>query len=156
VVGKCDHQIGQIVPLTTGILEHHDSIDDKETPVVDPQRIEPAPHLMKEGRRLDARPYAVGCEIGVSTEGSAAGVPQRGRALDDVRREVDFQARGEAHRSMVQRGTNEMHPSAEREYLVRLMVKHGGDAAEAAQAAGINGTYFHRLMKKHALWRSPV
>jgi transcriptional regulator with GAF, ATPase, and Fis domain len=41
--------------------------------------------------------------------------------------------------------------NAEREYLQRLMVKHGGHVAEAAQAAGINRTYFYRLLRKHAL-----
>jgi transcriptional regulator with GAF, ATPase, and Fis domain len=40
---------------------------------------------------------------------------------------------------------------AEREYLQRLMVKHGGHVAEAAQAAGINRTYFYRLLKKHSM-----
>jgi DNA-binding NtrC family response regulator len=41
--------------------------------------------------------------------------------------------------------------SAEREYLQRLLLKHGGHVAEAAQAAGINRTYFYRLLRKHSL-----
>jgi transcriptional regulator with GAF, ATPase, and Fis domain len=41
--------------------------------------------------------------------------------------------------------------NAEREYLQRLMIKHGGHVAEAAQAAGINRTYFYRLLRKHSL-----
>jgi transcriptional regulator with GAF, ATPase, and Fis domain len=41
---------------------------------------------------------------------------------------------------------------AEREYLRRLVVRHGGQVADAAQAAGLNRTYFYRLLRKHALW----
>jgi transcriptional regulator with GAF, ATPase, and Fis domain len=39
----------------------------------------------------------------------------------------------------------------EREYLRRLLVKHAGHVADAAQAAGINRTYFYRLLRKHSL-----
>jgi len=41
--------------------------------------------------------------------------------------------------------------STEREYLRRILVKHGGHVGEAAQASGVNRTYFYRLLKKHAL-----
>jgi len=32
-----------------------------------------------------------------------------------------------------------------------MLVKHGGQVAVAAEAAGINRTYFYRLLKKYAL-----
>jgi two-component system response regulator GlrR len=41
--------------------------------------------------------------------------------------------------------------TTEREYLRRVLVKHGGHVGEAAQASGLNRTYFYRLLKKHAL-----
>jgi transcriptional regulator with GAF, ATPase, and Fis domain len=41
--------------------------------------------------------------------------------------------------------------SAEREYLRRALVRHGGQIANAAEASGLNRTYFYRLLKKHAL-----
>jgi transcriptional regulator with GAF, ATPase, and Fis domain len=37
----------------------------------------------------------------------------------------------------------------EREYLKRLLARHGGNATAAAHAAGLNRTYIHRLIKKH-------
>ncbi|HEX7667888.1 MAG TPA: hypothetical protein VF407_25350, partial [Polyangiaceae bacterium] len=37
----------------------------------------------------------------------------------------------------------------EREYVKRLVLKHGGNAAAAAQAAGVDRTYIYRLLKKH-------
>ena len=40
---------------------------------------------------------------------------------------------------------------AEREYLRRLMTRHGGQVAEAAQSAGVNRTYLYRLLRKHGL-----
>ncbi len=40
---------------------------------------------------------------------------------------------------------------AEREYLRRLLVRHAGNVADAAHAAGINRTYFYRLLRKHTL-----
>ena len=40
---------------------------------------------------------------------------------------------------------------AEREYLKRALVRHGGQVANAAEASEINRTYFYRLLKKHAL-----
>jgi transcriptional regulator with GAF, ATPase, and Fis domain len=41
--------------------------------------------------------------------------------------------------------------AAEREYLRRALVRHGGQVAEAAESTGINRTYFYRLLKKYAL-----
>jgi transcriptional regulator with GAF, ATPase, and Fis domain len=41
--------------------------------------------------------------------------------------------------------------NAEREYLRRLLVRHGGQVASAVLEAGVNRTYFYRLMRKHAL-----
>jgi DNA-binding NtrC family response regulator len=41
--------------------------------------------------------------------------------------------------------------AAEREYLRRMLVKHAGQVAVAAEAAGVNRTYFYRLLKKYAL-----
>jgi transcriptional regulator with GAF, ATPase, and Fis domain len=41
--------------------------------------------------------------------------------------------------------------AAERAYLRRMLLKHGGQVAGAAEAAGINRTYFYRLLKKYAL-----
>ena len=38
----------------------------------------------------------------------------------------------------------------EREYVNRLVAKYGGNAAAAAQAAGVDRTYIYRLLKKHA------
>jgi two-component system, NtrC family, response regulator GlrR len=40
---------------------------------------------------------------------------------------------------------------AERAYLRRLLVRHGGQVADAAHAAGLNRTYFYRLLRKHGL-----
>jgi DNA-binding NtrC family response regulator len=40
---------------------------------------------------------------------------------------------------------------AEREYLRSVLVKHAGHVADASQAAGVNRTYFYRLLKKHGL-----
>ena len=41
--------------------------------------------------------------------------------------------------------------AAEREYLRRTLLRHGGQVAEAAESSGINRTYFYRLLKKYAL-----
>ena len=41
--------------------------------------------------------------------------------------------------------------AAEAEYLRRILVKHGGRVADAAQASGLNRTYFYRLLRKHSL-----
>ena len=41
--------------------------------------------------------------------------------------------------------------AAERAYLRRLLVAHGGEVAEAAERSGLNRTYLYRLLKKHAL-----
>jgi DNA-binding NtrC family response regulator len=38
---------------------------------------------------------------------------------------------------------------AERIYIERLLERHGGNVSAAAQAAGIDRTYIHRLIKKH-------
>jgi DNA-binding NtrC family response regulator len=46
---------------------------------------------------------------------------------------------------------HEFQADAEREYLQRLMIRHGGQVADAAQHAGINRTYFYRLLRKHGL-----
>jgi two-component system response regulator GlrR len=46
---------------------------------------------------------------------------------------------------------HEFQERAEREYLRRLLARHGGKAGDAAQAAGINRTYFYRLLRKHSL-----
>ncbi len=46
---------------------------------------------------------------------------------------------------------HEFQERTEREYLRRLLLRHGGKAADAAQAAGINRTYFYRLLRKHSL-----
>ena len=46
---------------------------------------------------------------------------------------------------------HEFQERAEREYLRHILVKHAGHVAEAAQAAGVNRTYFYRLLKKHGL-----
>jgi transcriptional regulator with GAF, ATPase, and Fis domain len=45
----------------------------------------------------------------------------------------------------------EFQREAEREYLRRLLVRHAGQVADAAQAAGINRTYFYRLLRKYML-----
>jgi two-component system response regulator GlrR len=45
----------------------------------------------------------------------------------------------------------EFQREAEREYLRRLLVRHAGHVADAAQAAGINRTYFYRLLRKYML-----
>jgi DNA-binding NtrC family response regulator len=41
--------------------------------------------------------------------------------------------------------------SFERDYLLGLLRLHHGNVARAAQAAGINRTSFHRLLKRHHL-----
>jgi transcriptional regulator with GAF, ATPase, and Fis domain len=41
--------------------------------------------------------------------------------------------------------------TAEEQYLRRILVKHGGRVADAAQASGLNRTYFYRLLRKHSL-----
>jgi DNA-binding NtrC family response regulator len=46
---------------------------------------------------------------------------------------------------------HEFQADAERAYLQRLMTRHGGQVADAAQRAGINRTYFYRLLRKHGL-----
>jgi DNA-binding NtrC family response regulator len=46
---------------------------------------------------------------------------------------------------------HEFQERTEREYLRRLLARHGGKAGDAAQAAGINRTYFYRLLRKHSL-----
>jgi DNA-binding NtrC family response regulator len=43
----------------------------------------------------------------------------------------------------------EFRDEAEREYLRRLIQRHGGNVTAAAQAAGIDRTYIHRLVRKH-------
>jgi transcriptional regulator with GAF, ATPase, and Fis domain len=40
---------------------------------------------------------------------------------------------------------------SEREYLRRLLLRHSGQVSEAAKEAGLNRTYFYRLLRKHAL-----
>jgi two-component system response regulator GlrR len=45
----------------------------------------------------------------------------------------------------------EFQREAEHEYLRRLLVRHAGHVADAAQAAGINRTYFYRLLRKYML-----
>ena len=37
----------------------------------------------------------------------------------------------------------------EREYVKRLLKRHGGNVTAAAQEAGIDRTYIYRLVKKH-------
>jgi len=41
--------------------------------------------------------------------------------------------------------------AGERSYLERLMAAHGGNAVQAAAAAGLNRTSIYRLLKKHGL-----
>ena len=43
----------------------------------------------------------------------------------------------------------EFRDEVEREYIGRLVKRHGGSVSAAAQAAGIDRTYIHRLVKKH-------
>ena len=43
----------------------------------------------------------------------------------------------------------EFRDEVEREYIERLVKRHGGSVSAAAQAAGIDRTYIHRLVKKH-------
>jgi transcriptional regulator with GAF, ATPase, and Fis domain len=45
----------------------------------------------------------------------------------------------------------EFQRQAEREYLRQLLVRHAGHVADAAQEAGINRTYFYRLLRKYTL-----
>ncbi len=37
------------------------------------------------------------------------------------------------------------------EYLKGLLARHGGNVTRVAEAAGIDRTYVHRLVKKHGL-----
>ena len=39
----------------------------------------------------------------------------------------------------------------EREYLQRLLERHGRNVAAAAEAAGLDRTYVYRLIRKHGL-----
>jgi two-component system, NtrC family, response regulator GlrR len=41
--------------------------------------------------------------------------------------------------------------AAERDYLARLLERHGRDIAAAAESAGLNRTYLYRLVAKHRL-----
>ncbi len=43
----------------------------------------------------------------------------------------------------------EFRDDIEREYVERLLRRHGGNVSGAAQAAGLDRTYIHRLIKKH-------
>ncbi|HVY46549.1 MAG TPA: sigma 54-dependent Fis family transcriptional regulator, partial [Minicystis sp.] len=43
----------------------------------------------------------------------------------------------------------EFRDEVEREYVERLLRRHGGNVSVAAQAAGLDRTYIHRLIKKH-------
>jgi transcriptional regulator with GAF, ATPase, and Fis domain len=43
----------------------------------------------------------------------------------------------------------EFKEELEREYLRRLLARHGGNVTAAAEAAGIDRTYVHRLVRKH-------
>jgi two-component system, NtrC family, response regulator GlrR len=43
----------------------------------------------------------------------------------------------------------EFRDDVEREYVERLLKRHGGNVSAAAQAAGIDRTYIHRLVRKH-------
>jgi transcriptional regulator with GAF, ATPase, and Fis domain len=43
----------------------------------------------------------------------------------------------------------EFRDDVEREYIERLVKRHGGSVSAAAQAAGIDRTYIHRLVRKH-------
>jgi transcriptional regulator with GAF, ATPase, and Fis domain len=43
----------------------------------------------------------------------------------------------------------EFRDDVEREYIDRLLKRHGGSVSAAAQAAGIDRTYIHRLVRKH-------
>jgi DNA-binding NtrC family response regulator len=46
---------------------------------------------------------------------------------------------------------HDFQSAAEREYLRRALARHEGQVADAAEASGINRTYFYRLLKKYAL-----
>jgi two-component system, NtrC family, response regulator GlrR len=46
---------------------------------------------------------------------------------------------------------HDFQSAAEREYLRRALARHDGQVADAAEASGINRTYFYRLLKKYAL-----
>jgi transcriptional regulator of acetoin/glycerol metabolism len=41
--------------------------------------------------------------------------------------------------------------AGEREYLRRLLERHGGNVAHAAAEAGVDRTYVYRLMRRYGL-----
>ena len=51
--------------------------------------------------------------------------------------------------AVFERPYREFRDEVEREYIERLVKRHGGSVSAAAQAAGIDRTYIHRLVKKH-------
>jgi DNA-binding NtrC family response regulator len=57
----------------------------------------------------------------------------------------------DASAAMIQGTFHEFQEASERDYLRAILVKHEGHVADAAQAAGVNRTYFYRLLKKHGL-----
>jgi len=85
-----------------------------------------------ERARLLGRPHAD--DLGALSE-EAGGFPRPG-----AEGELPFEARFQ-----------DFQCAAEREYLRRTLARHGGQVADAAEAAGINRTYFYRLLKKYAL-----
>ena len=88
---------------------------------------------VREVRNLVERASLLGREAALGLEESSSGGA-------DVRGEVPYEA-----------PFHQFQRQAEREYLRRLLLRHGGGATAAAQAAGINRTYLYRLLRKHSL-----
>jgi transcriptional regulator with GAF, ATPase, and Fis domain len=87
---------------------------------------------VREVRNLVERASVLGQEVALGLEEPASGAGEPG--------EVPYEA-----------PFHDFQRQAEREYLRRLLLRHPGRAAAAAQAAGINRTYLYRLLRKHSL-----
>ncbi len=68
-------------------------------------------------------------------------------SLPDI--DEDRGAGADAFAGAFEKPFREFRDDIEREYVRRLLERHGGNATAAAQAAGIDRTYIYRLVRKH-------
>jgi transcriptional regulator with GAF, ATPase, and Fis domain len=97
---------------------------------------------VRELRNFVDRALALGADEALSSMADFGGTrPRSGTsALPEVSLDVPF-------KELRDRWINHL----ERVYVEGLLARHGGNVTAVAQAAGIDRTYVHRLMKKHGL-----
>jgi len=93
---------------------------------------------VRELRNFVDRALALGVEEALSL--SVDRSPHGGRDLPPVPLDVPF-------KDLRERWVDHI----EREYVAGLLARHGRNVTAVAEAAGLNRTYIHRLMKKHGL-----